>query len=272
MHKSMTIAAATLAAVFAQPATAEHHEAPQEMAAALSQANRDEDRARDQYRHPSETLAFFGVKPGMTVVDYMPAGGWYTRVLVPYLGAEGRYVGILPTASVSPEERFSGYFAGLPAKFAEAHPTWDLSGAPVSSYVSAEVPEELTGSVDRVLIFREMHNLHRSGILHHELTQLRKMLKDDGMLGIVQHRAKADAPAAYTDGNKGYLKQKDVIGLVEAHGFELVGASEINANAADPADHPEGVWELPPGLRTKRDELKAIGESDRMTLLFRKAD
>jgi predicted methyltransferase len=97
-----------------------------------------------------------------------------------------------------------------------------------------------------------------------------RLLKPDGLFGIEQHRAKAGAPDAYVDGSKGYLRQTDVIRMIEAHGFTLVGASEINANPADTADHPQGVWELPPSLRTKREELKAVGESDRMTLLFRK--
>ena len=94
---------------------------------------------------------------------------------------------------------------------------------------------------------------------------------DDGLIGIVQHRAKADAPWSYANGTKGYLKQQDVIDFMRLHGFELVAASEVNANAKDTANHPEGVWEMPPTLATKREELKGLGESDRMTLLFKKS-
>ena len=90
------------------------------------------------------------------------------------------------------------------------------------------------------------------------------------MIGIEQHRAKANAPFAYADGSKGYLREADVIKFMEINGFEFAGKSQANANPKDSADHPEGVWELPPVLRTKREELKAVGESDRMTLLFRK--
>ena len=244
-----------------------HHAA---LTRALAMENRAEDRARDQYRHPFETLDFFEVKPGMTVVDYMPASGWYTRVLVPYLGAEGRYVGLTPDPAAADGERFANYFAKLPGDFETARGGWNLSGAPISTYASQDLPEELKGQVDRVLVFREMHNLMRSGVLYTELMRMRGLLKEDGMLGIVQHRAKSDAPGDYTTGANGYLRQEDVIALVEAHGFELVGMSDINANPLDSADHEGGVWQMPPSWGGKKPELENIGESDRMTLLFRK--
>ncbi|RJX71114.1 hypothetical protein D6858_00260 [Tsuneonella suprasediminis] len=267
------IVAAALAAIafvtVPAPALADPQTSPA-MEAALAQANRTDDRARDAFRHPSQTLAFFGVEPGMTVVDYMPAGGWYTRILVPYLGKNGRYIGLMPDPSAAQAEGNARYFAALPAKFAEASPKWNLSGAPVSAYVSSELPDALQGTVNRVLIFREMHNLLRSGAMRIELGRIRDLLADDGMLGIVQHRARPWASGDYTDGGKGYLRQSDVIGLVEAHGFALVGTSEINANPKDTADWPGGVWELPPGLSSKNEARKAVGESDRMTLLFRK--
>ena len=244
-----------------------HHAA---LTRALAMENRAEDRARDQYRHPFETLDFFEVKPGMTVVDYMPASGWYTRVLVPYLGAQGRYVGLTPDPAAADGERFANYFAKLPGDFETARGGWNLSGAPISTYASQDLPEELKGQVDRVLVFREMHNLMRSGVLYTELMRMRGLLKEDGMLGIVQHRAKSDAPGDYTTGANGYLRQEDVIALVEAHGFELVGMSDINANPQDTADHEGGVWQMPPSWGGKKPELENIGESDRMTLLFRK--
>lgn len=237
----------------------------------LAASVRDGDRARDQWRHPAETLAFFQVEPAQTVVDYMPAGGWYTRVLVPYLGSAGRYIGLTPDPAAADAERFERYFAGLPGKFSAEAPGWGLSGAPMEVYASQDLPEELKGQVDRVLIFREMHNLLRSGVTYTELTRIRDLLKPDGMVGIVQHRAKGDAPGDYTLGGNGYLRQEDVVALMRAHGFRLVDSSEINANPRDTADHPQGVWELPPSLGTKREELKSVGESDRMTLLFAKA-
>jgi len=237
---------------------------------ALANPRREGDRARDGFRHPAETLAFFRVRPGMTVVDYMPSTGWYTRVLVPYLGMDGHYIGLNPAVPADASEGLKNYLGGLREKFAAAAAKWNLQGASAEAFNTDELGEDRNGTVDRVLIFREMHNLHRNGFLHDELNRIYDLLKPGGMLGIVQHRAKPWASAEYTDGNKGYMRQQDVIGLVRAHGFDLVATSEINANVRDPADHPAGVWELPPTLQTKRDELKAIGESDRMTLLFRK--
>ena len=271
------LAAAGIA--FATPALADHHgEAMMgeshahhhALTEAIASDVRGEDDMRDQWRHPFETLDFFGVKPGMTVVDYMPASGWYTRILVPYLGSEGRYIGITPDPAAADADGFAEYFGGLPGKFEAANGGWNLTGAPVSVYASQDVPEAMKGTVDRALIFREMHNILRSGVMYTELTRIRSMLKDGGMLGIVQHRAKDDATADYTLGTNGYLRQDDVIALVEAHGFELVGMSDVNANPNDTADHEGGVWQLPPVWGDKKPELKDIGESDRMTLLFRK--
>ncbi|AZI36388.1 hypothetical protein NT2_12_00660 [Caenibius tardaugens NBRC 16725] len=240
------------------------------MELALADPRRTDDRARDAYRHPAATLAFFRVVPGMTVVDYAPSGGWWTRILVPYLGKDGHYIGLNPDVRQGDEQQ-KRYFGGLGAAFPAKAAEW--TGVPASriaAYNADDVPAARNGTVDRVLMFRMLHNLQRMGLLDAELATIHRLLKPDGLLGIEQHRAKADAPDAYVDGSKGYLRQADVIRRVEAQGFKLVAASEINANAADSADYPEGVWELPPSLRTKREELKAIGESDRMTLLFRK--
>ena len=281
-----SILAAGCALAAAMPAAADHHmnqtsgghatmptmdvTAGQRMAATLLHTRRAEDQSRDEWRHPAETLAFFEVEPGMTVVDYMPASGWYTRVLVPYLGEEGRYIGLTPDPAAADSERFGEYFGALPGRFDEARAGWNLNGAPVSIYASQDLPDAMKGTADRVLVFREMHNLLRSGAMYTELTRMRDLLKDNGMLGIVQHRAKADAPASYTTGANGYLRQEDVIALVEAHGFELVGMSDVNANPADTADHEGGVWQLPPSLSGENEALRSVGESDRMTLLFRK--
>jgi predicted methyltransferase len=235
----------------------------------LAHERRAGDRDRDEFRKPAETLAFFRVRPGMTVVDFTPGGGWWTRVLVPYLGEGGRYIALNP--DVSKQTQMARYYGDTATTFPPKVAEW--TGVPanrVGAYNTDGMPAELNGTVDRVLIFRAMHNLFRTGMLHGELTAIHALLKPDGMLGIEQHRAKPNAPAAYTNGSRGYMREKDVIALVEAYGFELVAKSEVNANAKDPANHPEGVWELPPNLRTKREELKAIGESDRMTLLFRK--
>lgn len=276
----VTIAAAMGFAVSALPAEAATADEIENCAAceavmdlALSHPRRSADRARDAWRHPGETLAFFRVRPGMTVVDYMPSGGWFTRILVPYLGEEGRYIGLNPDVSAAAEsyrKNYGNLAASFPAKAAE----W--IGAPagrIGAYNTDGVPAALKGSVDRVLIFRELHGLKRQGLLAGELKAVHALLRPDGLLGIEQHRARPDAPDAYVDGSKGYLREKDVIAAVEAAGFQLVGRSEINANPRDPANHEAGVWVLPPNLRLgdqDRARYQAIGESDRMTLLFRK--
>ncbi|WP_347302995.1 hypothetical protein V5740_13545 [Croceibacterium sp. TMG7-5b_MA50] len=247
------------------------------MTQVLADERRVQDAPRDRYRHPAQTLRFFQVEPGMSVVDFMPSPGWYSRVLIPYLGPQGTYIGLNPR--VAPDA--TGFLATL-RDFATTLPR-DAAGwmgqAPGARVIGANlgtVPAELDGTVDRLLIFREMHNVRRNDWTHQLLSTARRLLKDDGMIGIVQHRAKADAPAAYTQGDNGYLRQQDVIALLDSYGFDLVAESEVNANPRDTADWEGGVWTLPPSYRgagedaAKRAELDAIGESDRMTLLFRK--
>ena len=272
-----TMAAAAIALVFATPGAAEHHAGPA-LTDVLAYDLRGEDSVRDQYRNPAQTLAFFGVEPGMTVVDFMPSSGWYSRVLIPYLGEEGTYIGLDP--EVAPDEtggmaRYRDTAARLPSQARD----WlrgSTAGGRVLGFNLGEDTAAVNGTVDRVLIFREMHNIRRFGWLHGTLVTARKLLKDDGMVGVVQHRADADAPAEYVLGDFGYLREQDVIGLFEAYGFELVARSEINANPADPADWDAGVWSLPPRFAGAEDgsaehaRRSAIGESDRMTLLFRK--
>jgi predicted methyltransferase len=247
----------------------------QALAMVLADSRRDPDRVRDQYRHPEQTLAFCKVKPGQTVVDYMPSSGWFTRILVPYLGDKGRYVGLNPDVRQA-NDQLKRFFGDLGATFPAKVTEW--TGVPaerIGAYNSDSVPDSLKGKVDRVLVMREIHNLWRFGLLRNELKTVWTLLDDDGLLCVEQHRAKPKAGFAVTDGNKGYLREKDVIALIEAHGFDLVAKSEINANKKDPANHPDGVWMLPPNYRNVTDEvqrarLTAIGESDRMTLVFRK--
>jgi predicted methyltransferase len=279
MRRSILTAAVLALAVptgFAAPAAAQDGAAQTALAPVLAHARRAEDRARDEHRHPAETLAFFRVQPGMTVVDYMPAGGWYSRVLVPYLGQSGTYIGLNPELDDSLTGYWDMYRDTAEKLPAQAQEWTGGEGARVIGANTNDVPEELHGTADRFLIFREVHNMRRFGWLHDSLVMARNLLKDDGLLGVVQHRAKADAPAGYVLGDNGYQREQDVIGLMQAFGFELVERSEINANPKDPANWEGGVWTLPPGYRgagedaARRAELDAIGESDRMTLLFRK--
>lgn len=244
----------------------------EQLSAAINHPSRAEDKARDAFRHPAETLAFFHVGPEMKVGEYAPGGGWYSRLLGHYLGGEGQLVGLYAnplTATADParQERIRNQAAGFGAEVA------GYTGLPAEKFsgLTLDKAAEQKGTFDRILVIRAMHSPTRSGTADTEIRAMRELLKDDGLLGIIQHRAKPDAPWAYADGSKGYLKQQDMIDFMRLNGFELVAASEINANAKDPANHPEGVWEMPPSLATKREDLKGLGESDRMTLLFKKA-
>ena len=245
------------------------------LAEAIANERRGEDSARDAYRNPEATLRFFDVQPNHTVAEYAPGGGWYTKILAPYVGEEGRYVAI----------SFSGDQTGIPrlvellASFEEGYASRveEMSGVPadrVSAWFTANAPEEAHGTVDRIIVPRMVHNLLRWNIANEELRAMRKLLKDDGLVGIVQHRAKPDSAWEYGDGSKGYLREADVIALMALNGFVLVEKSEINANPNDTADYAAGVWTLPPSLRLgdeDKDKYVAIGESDRATLLFAKA-
>jgi predicted methyltransferase len=244
----------------------------EQLSAAINHPSRAEDRARDVHRHPVETLAFFHVGPKMKVGEYSPGGGWYSRLLGHYLGGEGQLVGIYTnplTATPDParQQRIRDSAAGFGAEVA------GYTGLPAEKFSGLTLDQAASqkGTFDRILVIRAMHNITRAGIADTEIRAMRELLKDDGLIGIVQHRAKADAPWSYANGSKGYVKQQDVIDFMRLNGFELVGASEINANPNDTANHPEGVWEMPPTLATKREDLKDKGESDRMTLLFKKA-
>ena len=259
-----------------QPANAATKAASAQMQAVLAHPRRDGDRARDAWRHPAETLDFFQVRPGMTVVDFMPAGGWYSRVLIPYLGQGGTYIGLNPEVPAHLTGGWDNY-RDAASKLPASARTWvGNEGARVIGLNTDNDLAPYAGSVDRVLIIREMHNIRRMGFLHDTLVATRTLLKPDGMVGIVQHRAKADAPSDYVLGDKGYQREADIIALMSAYGFELAARSEVNANPADPANWEGGVWSLPPAYggapegSEERARRAQIGESDRMTLLFRK--
>ena len=269
---AVTAALLAAPAVAKAPAATAKLTAPVKLAAAVANSRRNEDRARDVWRKPAETLAFFGVAPDMKVGEYAPGGGWYSRLLGLYLGPKGKLVGLYvdPTSGAYPAERQASIRAGA-AKYPTDVAGW--AGLPAERFTAMTleaIPDTEKGTFDRIIVARAMHNLFRTNTADREIKALRELLKDGGMLGIEQHRAKPGAPYAYTDGSKGYLREADVIKFMEVNGFDHVGSSDANANSKDTADHPQGVWEMPPSLGTKREELKAIGESDRMTLLFRK--
>lgn len=219
--------------------------------------------ARDQYRNPVETLAFFGVQPTDNVVEVWPGGGYYTEILAPYLRDRG-------SLSLVASER------GLNAtrtKVAAAPATYgNVLFSPLDGFAGA--PTFAPGSADVVLTFRNVHNWMMGDDPYGDeaFAAMYDWLRPGGTLGVVEHRLPENAPASREAGS-GYMKTSTVIALAEAAGFEYVGASEINANPRDTADWENGVWTLPPVLRggdVDRDRYMAIGESDRMTLKFRK--
>ncbi|MCB1690779.1 MAG: class I SAM-dependent methyltransferase [Halioglobus sp.] len=249
-------------------------------------ARSDEDKARDGARHPVETLEFFQVEPGMTVAEGLPGGGWYTRILANYLGADGALYGVnyadrmWPMFSFSTPEMIATRTAAT-ANFPAEVATYTDNGITARGFTFETVPPEVVGTVDRVLLIRALHNLNRyegeAQTLSRALANVRSMLKDDGLVGVVQHRAPETASAEWADGSRGYLNEAAVIVMFEEAGFELVAQSDINANPLDQPAGDDNVWRLPPSLRGNSDdpkkqaEMAAIGESDRMTLLFRKA-
>ena len=281
--KNILMASAALALLgMTAPASAKHHAKDgTEMTDAglqsvLSHERRAEDKARDIYRHPAQTLKFFGVEPQHTVVEYGPGGGWYTRILAPYLASSGQYIAINADSSTSsfPDRAREARTKGWPESFPGAAAKWTgVDAKKILAFESDELPDDMKGKVDRVLIFRSLHGMLNGNRADSELRALRDMLADDGMVGVVQHRAKKDASYAMSNGTKGYLKQASVVALFELNGFELVSQSKINANPKDMANYEGGVWTLPPVLGSgdaDKAKYEAIGESDRMTLLFKK--
>ncbi len=214
--------------------------------------------ARDQYRHPAETLAFFGVKPGDTVIEVQPGGGWYTEILAPYLKAKGAY--ILAQAPGKGRDTLAEKLATDAATYGKVK--W--TGLPIDDVAP--------GSADVILTFRNVHNfIMRGGTAADDtFASFFKALKPGGTLGVVDHRL-AEGRDSALEKSSGYLKKSTVVALAEKAGFKLAGESEVNANPKDTADWEKGVWTLPPTYRNGEvDKAKyaAIGESDRMTLKF----
>jgi predicted methyltransferase len=244
-----------------------------------------ENKARDTARHPAETLAFFEVKPTSTVVELWPGGGWYTEILAPYLRDSGKLIVTIFDPNGPKEYYGTAQSQKLLERFAAEKDVFgDVATATVKQDVQlgpdgkvAKIvvqPFELApaGTVDVVLTFRNSHGWYRSDSIGAIYASAFAALKPGGILGVEQHRAKPDAdPNKTAEG--GYLPESTVIESAKAAGFELVESSEINANPKDTKDHPDGVWSLPPSLSggdKDKDKFMAIGESDRMTLKFRK--
>ena len=228
----------------------------------------DANRARDVYRHPKETLLFFGLRPEMTVVEITPGGGWYSEILGPVLAGKGRYVAAHnnPLGSPNPQRQRASFVEKL-----KANPELYGNVAVTSFGQGIESNIAAPGSADMVLTFRNVHNWLMADFAEDAFKAFYAALKPGGVLGVVEHRLPEDRPDTDENRKSGYVKQSEVIRLAEAAGFKLVGSSEINANPKDNANHPKGVWTLPPTYAmgdTDRATYAAIGESDRMTLKF----
>ena len=264
-------------------------------------AQPDSIKARYDARHPAETLEFIGIRPGMTVVDALPGSegkGWYTGILARTLGEDGKLIGVDYSLGMWPE--FGGF---ANAEFIAGKENWASEwvagaearaeagdfgeGAPdFAATTFGGANGQYAGAADAVLFMRALHNLARfqngggevgnGGYLDEALSETYAMLKPGGIVGVVQHRAPEGEDDAWADGSNGYLKQSFVVDAFEDAGFELLRESEINANPKDVPTSEDSVWRLPPSLATSREDaelkaaMEAVGESDRMTLVFRK--
>jgi predicted methyltransferase len=272
VRQTLTVLAVlTTAVAVASVATGAPHTQRSALAEAVASPSRTPANvARDPYRHPVDTLNFFGVKPGNTVVEIWPGGGWYTEILAPLTRAKGTYY-----AAVGPDFPNGGKaIDALKAKDAALYGHTRLVAFPAE----AGQPRVPDGSADVVMTFRNVHNWRMGYKRDNQdysplaFQQMFAMLKKGGTLGIEDHRLPESA-GAEREKTSGYMKVSTVRRLAEQAGFTFVGASEINANPRDTADWPNGVWTLPPTYRLKdvdRAKYAAIGESDRMTLKFRK--
>jgi predicted methyltransferase len=227
--------------------------------------------ARNVYRHPVETLTFFGLEPNMTVVEIAPGGaGWYTEIIAPYLKASGTYYAA-SYDPLSPVDYYRRNARTLQDKLAER---LDLYGHTILTVFAPPAKTDIAppGSADLVVSFRNVHNWMEDSAADAAFAAFHRALKPGGVLGIVEHRGDPNRPQD-PQAASGYVREDVVIAMAERAGFKLDARSEINANPKDDRDHPEGVWTLPPNLALgdkDRAKYAAIGESDRMTLRFRK--
>ena len=268
-------------------------EAPAETAVAaasalstLLDAQPDDVKARYEFRNPEQTMTFFGIEPGMTVMEGLPGGGWYTKILLQYLGSEGTLLAgnynleLYPLFSFMNEERLAEQ-AAWAENWAASTADWGGdNGASTAAFHFGSMPDEYAGTADVVFFPRVLHNLARfqnageADFLDEALADVFTVLKPGGVFGVVQHRAPDDKSDEWANGSRGYLKESFVIAAAEAAGFEFAGSADINLNPKDQPGDDDIVWRLPPSLATSRDneelraELEAIGESSRMTLKF----
>ena len=243
----------------------------------------DSVKTRYAFRHPAETLSFFGIKPGMTVVETDPGGGWYSRILHSYLGKSGRLIGADFSVDMYPLfDYYSAEELAAQSTWSERWPSEVMTlgeGARVEAFYLGSMPEAWIGEVDAFLFVRSLHNLEafedEGGYRTRALSEAFRALKPGGIVGVVQHMGPESHSDEWASGNNGYLKRSAVIASMETAGFVLDGESDINLNPADVPSESEYVWRLPPTSEVIGDTELAeayaeIGESNRMTLRFRK--
>lgn len=267
-HLGLTVAIAAMG--FSAQSMADDRDMLESLIAADHRS--DSNIARNEYRHPVETLEFFGLESGMTVVEILPGGGWYTEILAPFLKSNGQYYAahFSPNGTLSYQPpalmRFQSKLAEHPDVYGEA--TITHLYPPYATYIAPP------GSADLALTFRNVHNWIMAGTQHEHFETFYKAVKPGGVLGVVEHRAPEGSSMEFMS-TSGYVTQDYVIELAEEAGFEFVESAEINANPSDTKDYGRGVWTLPPTLQLgdqDREDYLAIGESDRMTLKFRKPE
>lgn len=225
-------------------------------------------KARDKYRHPKETLLFFGLRPDMAVVEISPSRGWYTEILAPVLRDRGQYYAAVsavtektPDALRKNDADYRGMLAAAPQLYGKVK---------LSAISPGSLQVAPPGSADLVLTFRNVHNWAKAGTAEAMFKAFHDALKSGGTLGVVEHRAKPDT-SFQQQIDTGYMTEAYVVETAQKAGFKLINKSEINANPRDTKDYAGAVWTLPPTLRygdQDRDKYLAIGESDRMTLKF----
>ncbi|WP_430009793.1 class I SAM-dependent methyltransferase [Methylophaga lonarensis] len=267
--KPVAFCASLLTAMFLSTAVSAEHHDPAYWAEAehRSEANKH----RNQYRNPAETLAFFGISSDMTVIEVWPGRGWYTEILAPWLHhGGGRLIAAGWPAHMGPEWRlnfraeYNQWLEDNQSLFGEVKVT-ELG--PENHWSIAE-----PGSADAIVTFRNVHNWLAGDYAEKAFHAMFRALKPGGILGVVDHRAKAGTDLG-TMKKSGYITEAKVVELAGLAGFVFEAGSEINANPMDSTDHPAGVWTLPPALRLgdeQREHYLQIGESDRLTLRFRK--
>jgi len=226
-----------------------------------------EERARDVYRHPKETLLFFGIRPEMRVLEVWPEPGWYTEVIAPLLRDKGRYYAAVIQADPGNKhitQRLEEYRAKLGSR-PELYDRVVVVSFPLDG--SDVVPPN---TLDMVVTFRNIHNWMAHEVAPQAFATMYRALKPGGVLGVVEHRGNPAVPQD-PQAKSGYVNEDHAIRLIEAQGFQLVAKSEVNANPRDTKDYEQGVWTLPPTYRLgarDHDKYAAIGESDRFTLRF----